>query len=105
MWVTYRPVDAPYDYVSVMHYDGFAFSDTPGKKPTITSRDGTVFRAQRIKASTEDIRQLCELYGCDACAQVPGTKARKCDTPGYSTFERRVCDGFQDCVDGADERE
>ena len=95
---------SPYDYISVMHYDGYAFSSKPGVKPTITGRDGTVFRAQRIKASTEDIRQLCGLYSCGKCDTLKGSTPSNCETQGYTTFERRVCDGFQDCIDGKDEK-
>lgn len=73
-------------------------------KPTITGRDGSVFRAQRVKASTEDIRQLCKLYQCDKCENVQGNSAVSCDTNPYTTFERRVCDGFKDCIDGRDEK-
>jgi len=96
---------SPYDYTSVMHYDGFAFSSKPGLKPTIVDKNGVVFRAQRIKASTNDMRQLCGLYSCSKCDDLPGSKPAKCETREYSTFERRLCDGFPDCVDGKDEKQ
>jgi hypothetical protein len=81
-----------YDYRSVMHYDGFAFSSKPGVKPTIVDKAGQVFRAQRVKASTNDMRQLCGLYSCSKCDALSGSKPSACDTPNYSTYERRRCD-------------
>ena len=42
---------SPYDFVSVMHYDGYAFSAKPGVKPTIVDKDSQAFRAQRIKVT------------------------------------------------------
>ena len=57
-----------------------------------------------VKASTNDMRQLCGLYSCSKCDSLAGSKPSQCATPNYSTYERRRCDGFADCVDGKDEK-
>lgn len=51
-----------YDFLSIMHYGGYAFSVDYGNKPTITKKDGTPVEAQRDGLSTCDVKTLHELY-------------------------------------------
>ena len=60
-----------YEYASVMHYDAFDFA-IDSSKPIMTKivngkKTSEVIRSQRIRPTTTDTSQICELYGC----QVP----------------------------------
>jgi len=58
-----RTLDTPYDYGSVMHYGGKAF--TANKKPTIVAKDDPTRKlGQRKGLSALDILKLNKLYGC-----------------------------------------
>lgn len=63
-WVN---VQTPYDYGSVMHYNGYAF--TMNGQPTITKRtDDKAVYTQRTRASSVDVYQVCHAYKCNECA-------------------------------------
>lgn len=51
-----------YDFLSIMHYGGYAFSVDYGNKPTITKKDGTPVEGQRDGLSSCDVKTLHELY-------------------------------------------
>ena len=53
-----------YDYESVMHYGGTAFSKNG--KPTIQARQSGVHQLGNTKLSALDIQQANLLYGCDS---------------------------------------
>ena len=58
----------PYEYASVMHYDAFDFA-IDSTKPIMTKivngkKTNEVIRSQRIRPTTTDTSQICELYGC-----------------------------------------
>ena len=58
-----------YEYNSVMHYDGYDFAIDPNQ-PVMTKivngkRTEEVIKSQRIRPTTTDTAQICELYGCE----------------------------------------
>lgn len=63
----------PYDYYSVLHYPGVAFSKPKAHGPTIRTlsrnRQGDIGRART--ASRLDYEKVCRLYGCDTCNRRP----------------------------------
>ena len=60
-----------YEYNSVMHYDGYDFAIDVNKPVMTKIVDGKktdqVVRSQRIRPTTTDTAQICELYGCEVC--------------------------------------
>ena len=57
-----------YEDASVMHYDAFDFA-IDSSKPIMTKivngkKTNEVNRSQRIRPTTTDTSQICELYGC-----------------------------------------
>ena len=60
---------SPYDYQSIIHYGGFAFSKN--KKPTlIDKRSNKPVRAQRERLSKQDIVQINRKYRCGDLQQL-----------------------------------
>lgn len=51
-----------FDFNSLMLYSSYAFSIQPGVKPTITKKDGSVFRPQREHFTDTDISLINQLY-------------------------------------------
>uniref|UniRef100_A0A8C5QBG4 Metalloendopeptidase n=1 Tax=Leptobrachium leishanense TaxID=445787 RepID=A0A8C5QBG4_9ANUR len=57
-----------YDYFSVMHYPGYAFSNTSGKNTIVPKPDPSVPIGQRNGISTLDAAKINTLYQCDICS-------------------------------------
>ncbi|XP_018431236.1 PREDICTED: astacin-like metalloendopeptidase, partial [Nanorana parkeri] len=53
-----------YDYDSVMHYDGYAFSNTSNQPSIVPKPDPTVPIGQRNGLSTLDVSKINRLYQC-----------------------------------------
>jgi len=63
---SYSQIDSrgsPYDLGSVMHYNGYAFSNNG--QPTIVDLRGNPVRTQRAGFSTQDLFQLKAMYKCE----------------------------------------
>mmetsp|Transcript_47950 Transcript_47950/g.104308 ORF Transcript_47950/g.104308 Transcript_47950/m.104308 type:complete len:502 (-) Transcript_47950:160-1665(-) len=58
-----------YDYLSIMHYDGYAFSKSPGH-PTVERLDGHYELGQRSGLAASDVSQLIAMY----LPEVPGCR-------------------------------
>jgi hypothetical protein len=88
---TQRGIDGmdlgPYDYGSIMHYDGYAFSIND--QPTIVRKDGggTTGLGQRIGLSDGDTRGAESLYGTRARFRSGVTANRCLDVTGGSTAQ------------------
>nr|CAD7202161.1 unnamed protein product [Timema douglasi] len=54
--------DTEYDYKSIMHYDGYAFSSNG--QPTIQAISGDVTLGQIVEMTEKDIIKLEKMYGC-----------------------------------------
>ena len=65
-------LDVPYDYDSIMHYSGTAFSTDRRLLTIVTKDSGDQSRiGQRRVLSTNDVRQIKLLYNCPASTQAP----------------------------------
>jgi len=63
---SYSQIDSlgsPYDLGSVMHYNGYAFSQNG--RPTIVDLSGRAVQTQRNGFSKQDLFQLNKMYGCE----------------------------------------
>lgn len=83
---------SPYDTMSVMHYDGYAF--TKNRKPTIVDKDNGQAIVAGEKMSTEDIKQINLLYNCPTAT----TQCTASDLPnivgdGYIVETKQNFDG------------
>ncbi|XP_075053964.1 embryonic protein UVS.2-like [Mixophyes fleayi] len=56
-----------YDYGSVMHYDKYAFSNTPNQPTIVPKPDPTVRMGQRNGMSILDVSKINRLYQCNVC--------------------------------------
>nr|CAD7445825.1 unnamed protein product [Timema bartmani] len=54
--------DTEYDYKSIMHYNGYAFSSNG--QPTIQAISGDVSLGQIVEMTEKDIIKLEKMYGC-----------------------------------------
>nr|VZI35148.1 unnamed protein product [Spirometra erinaceieuropaei] len=61
-------LDEPYDYDSIMHYDGFS-NAKPGRNMTMRPKTHGHQIGQWVKPSPGDIRQTNKLYKCPSCGQ------------------------------------
>ncbi|CAG0909531.1 unnamed protein product [Cyprideis torosa] len=57
---------SPYDWRSVMHYQGNAFAI--GRRPTMTSKPPGITLGQRNGFTEQDMVQINKLYGCSTDA-------------------------------------
>uniref|UniRef100_A0A8C5WHT9 Metalloendopeptidase n=1 Tax=Leptobrachium leishanense TaxID=445787 RepID=A0A8C5WHT9_9ANUR len=57
-----------YDFYSVMHHPGSAFSNTPGKNTIVPKPDPSIPIGQRNGLSTLDVAKINALYQCDISA-------------------------------------
>ncbi|KAM5129367.1 embryonic protein UVS.2-like [Mantella aurantiaca] len=57
-----------YDYDSVMHYDGYAFSNTTNQPSIVPKPDPNVPIGQRDGLSILDVSKINRLYQCSVCA-------------------------------------
>ncbi|XP_063295425.1 embryonic protein UVS.2-like [Pelobates fuscus] len=62
-----------YDYGSVMHYPGNAFSNTSGKNTIVPKPNPSVPIGQRDGVSPLDVSKINRLYQCDVCATLLNT--------------------------------
>ncbi|KAM5129365.1 embryonic protein UVS.2-like [Mantella aurantiaca] len=57
-----------YDYASVMHYDGYEFSNTTNQPSIVPKPDPNVPIGQRDGLSILDVSKINKLYQCSVCA-------------------------------------
>ncbi|XP_077317105.1 hatching enzyme 1.2-like [Lithobates pipiens] len=57
----------PYDYLSVLHYGKFAFTNDAGKPTLEPVGDPHVAIGQRVGLSSLDVVKMNKLYGCNTC--------------------------------------
>lgn len=88
----------PYDYLSIMHYDAYAFALNP-KTPTITQKDAKHKIGQRTGLSKYDVKHLAVMYHSanSKCKAASGVSGKGCiDRPDPNG--RDVCTGKKECT-------
>ncbi|XP_069806212.1 embryonic protein UVS.2-like isoform X2 [Dendropsophus ebraccatus] len=86
-WYNYNKADTdnldlPYDYGSVMHYNGYSFSSN-GNATIVPKPDPNVPIGQRVGLSPLDVAKINRLYDCDVPATLLNEKQGYVTSPNY----------------------
>nr|XP_026691063.1 apolipoprotein(a)-like isoform X2 [Ciona intestinalis] len=80
VWESYN---SPYDFKSIMHFDGYEFSTRGSATIRVKSTDKPV-QAQSIGPSIEDLKQIRAMYGCTKRGLNETTTCYHTSDHGYS---------------------
>ena len=91
-----------------MHYDSYA-AGINGRRTITKKATGGAIKAQRERASSLDILEVCLFYNC-GCARPNAGNVRFCESNTQFNvmtdefyWTSRACDGVNDCKNGQDE--
>ncbi|XP_078540689.1 astacin-like metalloendopeptidase [Lissotriton helveticus] len=77
-------MDLPYDYVSVMHFDRYAFSNASGQPSMIPKPDPTVAIGQQYGLNNLDVAKVNKLYNCNRCSSLLSDPQGSFSTPNFT---------------------
>ncbi|KAG8438263.1 hypothetical protein GDO86_008816 [Hymenochirus boettgeri] len=76
-----------YDYLSIMHYAPWMFSNTTGKNTIVPTPNPNVPIGMGSLLTNLDIAKINKLYGCDFCSSVSITPSGTITSPNYQNAQ------------------